>query len=428
MGTVRRATLANGLQVIAHEMPHLSYVSLRLVVGAGSRDDPREKAGISHFVEHVLFRGTERHPHENAVRAQFAAMGARWNAQTAKEFTSLDIDVPKENVAAALEMLADILLTPTFNGFEVERRIVMEEMNHAYDEMDGTLWPFHLFADARMWPYNGLGIPTIGEPRTVMSITLDDVKQYLAHHYRAGGMALGMAGAFELDALLPAIDRLFSRIPPGMPERLRKQPLLQNGAMAWLEHPNSARAMVRMMFPFIAPSARSFATAIVTDAVLTTDGAGRIASVLRSRAGLLYTGDSDLEIYTDCARSTIVGEVKKEHLPQMVGTVARMLRDLRSRGPTEEELAAARLVVVRNARMVLDIAEHAAAFFAQNAVLNRPPPDAWIELAPTITMEEVIELARSIYRTKHALIAVAAPRDDDDQRAAWQMFESALGD
>lgn len=357
---MRRATLENGLRVVAVEMPHVSYVSLRLVVGAGSRDDPREKAGISHFVEHVIFRGTERHPHEAALRAHLASLGIRMNAFTSKETTSLDLEAPRENVLGALQVLSEVLTTPTFNGFEIERRIVMEEMNHAYDENDGTLWPLEMYADGRLWPYHGLGLPCIGEPHTVLNITLDDVKQYLGTHYRAGGMALGIAGGFELDGVMPDVRRLFGILPPGEPARIRRAPPAMNGALHWQDLPYSPRARVRMMFPFEVKSARDNVIAHMLQAHLCTPGAGRIHDALRSRTGVAYTGDSEIEVYSDCARFTIFAEVKKEKMPQMVGAVARTLQDLRFRGLGEAEHDAGRLLLTRDVRAAHDVPELAA--------------------------------------------------------------------
>jgi predicted Zn-dependent peptidase len=427
VAVVRRVTLENGLRVIAVEMPHASYVSLRLVVGAGSRDDPREKAGISHFVEHVILRGTARHPHEAALRAHLASLGARMNAFTMKEATSLDVEVPRENIEGALEFFSDVLTTPTFNGFEIERRIVMEEMSHAYDETDGTLWPLDLHADARIWPYHGLGLPCIGEPRTVLDITLEDVKHYLARHYRAGGMALGIAGGFALDAVLPAIEKLLGILPGGQPERTRRPPATGNGAMYWQDQPWSPRARVRMIFPFQPKNAREHVAARMMQAHLCTQGAGRMHDALRSKMGIAYTGDSEVEFFSDCARFTIFGEVKKEKMPQMVAAVSRSLRDLRMHGLTPEELAAARLLLLREERAAHDVPEAAAVGYAYATVRGEPCPDETIAIAETITMDEVVEIARTVFTAKQAFIFVAGPRDADDQRTAWSSFESALG-
>src|SRR5258708_5422027 len=99
-------------------MPSAQHLSIPLLVGAGSRDDPRDKAGISHFVEHLLFRGTERHPNESAFRAHAASMGAAMNAHTTKEYTALEIDVSARHLRAALRLMPEMVLTPTFNGLE----------------------------------------------------------------------------------------------------------------------------------------------------------------------------------------------------------------------------------------------------------------------------------------------------------------------
>lgn len=428
MGTVRRATLENGLRVVAVEMPQVSYVSLRVVVGAGSRDDPREKAGLSHFVEHVIFRGTERHPHEAALRAHLATIGARMNAFTGKETTSLDLEVPRDNVERALQFFSEVLTTPTFNGLEIERRIVMEEMNHAYDEIDGTLWPLDLYADARIWPYHGLGIPCIGERRTVLNITLDDVKTYLATHYRAGGMALAMGGGVELDAILPAVTKYLGILPPGQPERTRRPAATGNGAMIWQDQPHSPRARIRMLFPFTVKSPREFVAAHVLQSHLATEGAGRLHDVLRSKTGIAYTGNSELELFSDGARFVVFAEVKKEKMPQMVTAVARSLRDLRQRGLSGEELEAARLLTLREVRAANDVPEVAAVQYGHATVRGEPCPDEMVPLIESITMDEVVALARSVFRARAAFIFVAGPRDIDDQRSAWSSFEAALGD
>lgn len=350
------------------------------------------------------------------------------NAFTTKETTSLDLDVPRQNVEAALQFFSEVLTTPTFNGLEVERRIVMEEMNHAYDEIDGTLWPLDLYADARMWPYHGLGIPCIGEPRTVLNITLEDVKSYLATHYRAGGMALGIGGGFELDPLMPAIRKYLGILPGGQPERTRRPAATGNGAMIWQDQPHSPRARIRIIFPFSLKSAREHVAAQVLQAHLSTEGAGRLHDVLRSRSGIAYTSNSELEIYSDMARFIVYAEVKKEKMPQMVAAVARSLRDLRQRGLTVEELEAARLLTLREVRSANDIPEHAAVQYGYATVRSEPCPDEIIAIAESTTMEEVVGLARSVFRAKTAFVFVAGPRDIDDQRSAWSAFETSLGD
>ncbi|MBX3191420.1 MAG: insulinase family protein [Labilithrix sp.] len=427
MPTLRRATLPNGLRVAAFEMPEVQHVAIRLMVGAGSRDDPRDKAGISHFVEHLLFRGNERHPHEAALRAHMASMGARMNAQTAKEWTAIEIDVSARHLTAALGLLAEVLLTPTFNGLEVERRIVLEEMSHVYDENDGSIWTTEELGDTKLWPYNTLGVPVIGEPRTVLGITLADAKDYLARHYLAGGIVLSLAGGFSLDAIMKDVEALFGGLSPGVPLKTRTAPAMTNGALHLIENAWATRSSVRMIFPFHA-LARENMGGVLTMLVLATSGAGRIHDVLRSRSGIAYTGDAEILQLSDVGRLTIRADVKKENLPQLVQSVAKTLRDLRDRGPTPEELVAAKESYLLLLETIGDTAASAAQGIGLATLANEPSLEEEMELTRAATVEAVVEYARATLRAKTGHIVVYGPREEDDFKSSWRAFESLLGD
>ena len=406
-------------------MPHARHVAVRLVVGAGSRDDPRDKAGISHFVEHLVFRGTERHPTETALRAHLASLGARMNACTTKEWTSLDLDMSVRNLERALPVLAEVLQSPTFNGLEIERRIVLEEMSDVYDENDGSIWHVDRYADSKLWPYNALGVPVIGETRTVLNITLADAKEYVARHYLAGGIVLGIAGAVDLDALLPQIDALFGALPAGTPFKARTTPASVSGAFHHLELAGATRCYVRLVFPCVGLGPHDV-RAVVTRFVLGTDGAGRIHDLLRSKTGIAYAGDADIVLHSDVGRFCLSSDVKKEKLPQLVTSLVRSLRDLREHGPRPDELAAAKECYLLALEAMHDAPADAALANAVNALYDDRPVEEEMELVRSVTPADVMEFANATFRSSVGHLVVAGPRDADDRRAAWQSFDGSL--
>lgn len=424
---MRRASLPNGLRICAVEMPGVKHVSVRLIVGAGSRDDPRDKAGISHFVEHLLFRGTERHPHESAFRAHVASLGAALNAHTSKESTALEIDVSARHLRSALRLLAEMLLTPTFNGLEVERRIVLEEMAQVYDENDGSIWTMDELGESKLWPYNMLGVPVIGEPLTVLGITLADVKQYLAHHYRAGGMVLSIAGAFELDAIMKDIEVLFGGLPSGAPDKSRTAPGAKGGALHLVENRYATRCGMRMMFPCSGYGPLGVAGA-VTMFVLGSNGAGRLHDVLRCRTGIAYAGDADLTLYADVGRLTVHSDVKKENLPQLVDAVSKTLRDLRDKGPSPKELHAAQESYCLQLETILGSPASAAHAVGLAVSTGEPTIEEEMALTRATTAADIREWSRATFRSKVAQIVVNGPREEDDLKSAWRAFEGTLGD
>lgn len=430
VSTLRRTTLANGLRVAVIEMPYARHVSIRVMVDAGSRDDPRDKAGISHFVEHLLFRGNARHSHEGALRAHVASLGANVNAQTGKEYTSLQMDVSVEHASEALRVLAEMIRTPTFNGIEVERRIVLEEMANVRDETDGEIWEIEAYTDTKLWPYNSLGVPVLGEPRTVLGITLDDAREYMARHYVAGGMALTVAGGIELAAIAGDIERLFGGLPPGRPFKSRTAPGTRPGALHVIEHFNASRSRARLVFPcsgFGAPAA-SIVSSMLAVRLLASHGAGRIHDVLRSRAGIAYSGDADVELFTDVGRLWVQAEVKKENIPQLVTALTRMLRDLRDRGPTPDELEAARASYILLLDTVATNPAEAAWTMARSMLIDDQWVDEDIADARAATHGGITEFARATFRSKTGHLVIAGPREEDDLRAAWRAFESGLAD
>ncbi len=420
------ATLSNGLRVIATEMPHARHVAIRLCVNAGSRDDPRDKAGISHFVEHLLFRGTERHPNESAFLAHARSIGAFTNATTSKEWTTLDVDVPTRNVSAALRMLAELLLTPTFNGIEVERRIVLEEVAQWYDETDGTLFRDEALGESKLWPRNAMGVPIIGEARTILDITLDDVKHYIEGHYRAGGIVVGIAGPLGLDALLPEVEATLGHLPAGMPYKSRTTPATTNGALHIIEQRYASRSSALMLFPCRGLGAGS-EKPFFTTFLLAYQGAARIHEVVRSRGGIAYTSDAELVLFSDVGRTIVRGDVKKENLPQLVAVISKTLRDLKERGPSAAEMHAAReaylLFLDRN-----HSEPSAAAFFsAINLLSNEPSLEEEIDLVHRVTAADIVEFAQSAFTAKTGHMVIMGPREEEDLFQSWRSFSESLG-
>lgn len=402
-------------------------VSIRLVTSAGSRDDPRDKAGISHFVEHLLFRGTERHPTESAQLAHVKSMGGATNAQTTKEWTSIDLDVSPRHLPAALRHIADMVLRSTFNGLEVERRIVLEEMAQTYEETDGTIWREEPLGDTKLWPRSSLGIPVIGERLTVLGITLADARHYLEGHYRAGGMVLSIAGGFRLEEIMKDVEEAFGGVPAGQPFKSRTVPATSTGALHVLEQPNSSRSTVLMLFP-CAGMGPSAITASFAAFVLSYDGAARIHDVVRSRGGLAYSADADLVLYSDVGRIAIRSDVMKEKVPQVVAAVSKTLRELRDRGPTPAEMIAARESYESFLERMMSSPATAALLNAVNTLYDEPSIEEEIELLRRVSADEVVAYARSVFQAKTGHIVIAGPREDDDFKAAWRSFATQLGD
>lgn len=204
-------TLTNGVTVLAAPMPHLASASVAVFVRAGSRDEAADKAGVSHFLEHMAFKGT----HTRTVQAiNFAAesLGADMNAYTDKDATCYHLEGLGAHTPQMLALLADIVLQSTFPADELERErdVILQECTE-YEED-----PQHLsytLLDEALWGTHAMGRPIIGTPETIGAITRQDIVAHVRQHYVGERITVAAAGGFDVDAFLRQAERLFGSVP-----------------------------------------------------------------------------------------------------------------------------------------------------------------------------------------------------------------------
>jgi predicted Zn-dependent peptidase len=201
---IRKAVLANGLTVLTERMPAVRSVALGAWIGVGSRDEEAPQAGISHFLEHMLFKGTERRSAE-AIAQEIEAVGGRLDAFTSREHTCYYAKVLGGHLPLAVDLLADLLLHPRLDpaDLEKERGVILQEIRMVEDTPDDEI--HDLFAQA-IWGEHPLGRPILGRPQTLEALTREDLRTYLAGHYRPHRTILAAAGDLDHDRLLDLLQ------------------------------------------------------------------------------------------------------------------------------------------------------------------------------------------------------------------------------
>lgn len=207
------ATLPNGLTLLAAPMPHLASASVAVFIRAGSRDEPDDKAGISHFLEHMAFKGTATRSVQ-AVNLAAESLGADMNAYTDKDATCYYLEGLGRHVPQMTDLLADIVLASTFPEAELEREreVILQEATE-YEEDPQQL--SYLLLDEALWGRHPMGRPIIGTPQTIRSITRGDLVSHVGAHYVAERIVVACAGNFDVEAFLARAERLFGRVPGG---------------------------------------------------------------------------------------------------------------------------------------------------------------------------------------------------------------------
>jgi predicted Zn-dependent peptidase len=207
---IRRTILPNGLLVLTESMPHLRSVSMGAWIGSGSRDEAAEVNGISHFVEHMVFKGTTSRSAQQIAR-EVDTIGGNLDAFTGKEMVCFNIKVLDENVQPALEVLADLVLHPTFTPEELAREqgVILEEIKMDEDNPDYLV---HEVWTQNFWKGDALGRPILGTAKTVSSFNQQLLFDFYAGRFTPGNMVFSAAGNLDHDTFVARVEKEFSSL------------------------------------------------------------------------------------------------------------------------------------------------------------------------------------------------------------------------
>ncbi len=207
------SNLSNGLTVVTDPMPGLESAAVGVWVNTGTRNEAPVEMGISHMLEHMAFKGTERRS-ARVIAEEIEAVGGILNAYTSREQTAFHARVLKNDVPVALDIIADILIRPTFEAGELERerQVVLQELGQARDTPDDIIFD-HL--QSAMFQNQAMGWPILGEEATVGAFSQQMLRDYMAANYRAGAMTLIASGAVEHGAMVRLAEDLFAQLKPG---------------------------------------------------------------------------------------------------------------------------------------------------------------------------------------------------------------------
>jgi predicted Zn-dependent peptidase len=210
---VEISRLSNGLTIVTDPMPQLESAAVGVWVDAGSRNETRAQMGVSHMLEHMAFKGTERR-NTRAIAEEIEAVGGFLNAYTSREQTAFHARMLRADVPLALDILSDILSQPVFPQIELERerQVVLQEIGQAKDTPDDIVFE-HL--QSVIYPDQPMGRPILGEDETVGAFTREHLQTYMQSHYRAGGMTLIASGAVRHDEIVKLAERFLGGYRPG---------------------------------------------------------------------------------------------------------------------------------------------------------------------------------------------------------------------
>ncbi|MGB2885157.1 MAG: pitrilysin family protein, partial [Dehalococcoidia bacterium] len=212
----QRTVLDNGLRIVSSAMPHTRSVCICVFIGTGSRYETPEQAGLSHFMEHLVFKGTARRPTAKEISETIDGIGGILNGGTDKELTVYWVKVARPHFSLALDLLVDMLRNSKFNSVDMEneRKVIIEELNMCMDSPQNRV---DMLIDEVMWPAQALGRDVAGSKETVTAIDRKMILDYLPIHYLPSNTVVGVAGDITHNEVVDSVAAVLGDWPDGTP-------------------------------------------------------------------------------------------------------------------------------------------------------------------------------------------------------------------
>ncbi|HVZ33845.1 MAG TPA: pitrilysin family protein [Polyangiaceae bacterium] len=403
-----RSVLPNGLRLLAVPMPHVHRSVIEAQIRIGSRFESAEDNGISHFLEHMLYRGTPRFPTAHDQALAFESLGGTLLAATAKDFGSLQIALPPERFRDALPLLSEVYQEPLLGGIEIERGIVQEEILETLDEAGNLIDADDLLGSVA-FPGHPLGRPITGSPAHVERFDPAALRRHHEHFYVGTGTTLVVAGAFDADAVLRELEQLFGGLAAG--KRASVSPPASQSSPAFRFVPHAA-SQTCLRVGFRAPSfldAREPATQLLVR-VLDDGLSTRLYEHICDRKGLCYDVAACYEAYEDVGLVDLSAESANERAAEVLGELFAVVNRLREEGPSPEELDKAKRRHRWQLQMMLDDPEEVASHFAMSELAGTGlHPAARRDQLARVTRDQVMAAAVELFQPANlSVVAVGA--------------------
>ncbi len=332
---IRREVLPNGLTVITEEMQHIRSISVGIWVKTGSRDEAPEWNGISHFIEHMVFKGTKHRSAEDIAR-QVDSIGGNMDAFTAKECICFNVKVLDEHLPIAMDVLSDLVLNPTFDVKDIgrERGVILEEIKMDEDNPDYLV---HEIFTQNFWKDHPLGKPILGTKETVRKFEQPVVFDTYSQRFSPGNLVVAAAGNINHERFLDLVKKHFEHMQPvqngfhGQPPKVVPRIIMRN-----------KKALEQVQICIGVPShpiahEKRYASYIL-NTVLGGGMSSRLFQNIRERQGLVYAIYSDLNPYRDTGCLCVYAGTSRESAARVVESVIAEFRSLKSTPVPDEEL------------------------------------------------------------------------------------------
>src|SRR5438874_4140187 len=403
--SIRREVMPNGLTLITEEMKHIRSISIGIWIKTGSRDEDLPWNGISHFVEHMVFKGSQHRSAEEIAR-QVESIGGNIDAFTAKECVSFSMKVLDEHLPIALDVLSDLVLNPVFDGQDItrERGVILEEIKMDEDNPDYLV---HEIFTQNFWKDHPLGRPILGTRDTVKRFERTPVFDFYSQRFIPGNVIITAAGNLNHQRFVELVTKHFEKMKPASngfhsaPPKIVPKIILKNKK-------SLEQVQICVGVPSYPITHEKRHSSYILNTLLGGGMSSRLFQNIRERQGLAYAIYSDLNPYRDTGCLSIYAGTSRQSAVKVVESIVTEFRKLKAEHITDEELRRAKDQLKGSLMLSLESSSARMSNLArQEMYFDRFfSLDEIIEKIEEVTAEDLIQLAHFFFQTENIAVTI----------------------
>ena len=407
----QRSVLGNQLRVVTSRMEHTQSVSITFFVGTGSRYEPPELAGVSHFIEHLPFKGSEKWPTAGAVSEAIEGVGGIMNASTDREVTVFWCKVARPHFRTAFAVLLDMLINPLLDPDEVEkeREVIQEELRMTYDNPS---YRVDLLIDEALWPDQAMGRDVGGTPDTVAAIDQQTIREYMVRQYNPANTVVAVAGNITHEEVVDLLEDATHDWQPHTP--LDWEPVSENGVhgpVVRIERRRSDQSHLCLALPGLSLNDPDRYALSLLNVILGDGMSSRLFMDLRETHGLAYDVSSSINHFRDCGSMVVYCGVEPRKTNDAVRAVMRQLDGMREE-PEERELNKAREYATGRLLLRMEDSRAVASWMGSQELLQDQlcTVDEIVGRLQAVTPADISGMATKLFRQEQLRLALVGPQ------------------
>jgi len=410
----RKTTLQNGLRVVTEQLKGTKAVTVLVLAGAGSRYENQEMRGISHFLEHMFFKGGEKFKNTKEVSEAIDGVGGEFNAFTGKEYAGYYVKVSSQNVEVACEVLSDMLVNAKFDREEIEkeRGVILEEYNMYQDTpMYQIGWNF----ETLVFGNQPLGWDQIGTKELINTVSHEDFVKYKGQLYTPDNLVVSVVGNIENDEAVSLVQKYFDL--PTAKKSLEFDALKEmDGGKVYVSEKKTEQAHVAVGFPGYAETHKDHWALKILSVILGGNMSSRMFLGVREAKGLAYYIHTSTDNYMDGGAIVTNAGVDLKRVDEAIEGIIEQYRLVRDEGVPAEELKKAKAYVKGKMVLSLEDSEEFGHLLAKYELLHdkAKSPEEIMKYIDEVKISDLKRVAEDLFREEKLKLAVIGPYSDSE--------------